>query len=141
MTANIVIRCGNHWLLTDTVATQVEWITDRALASRHTRRWAELFARKMLLQRNTRVDLFTVEEAQALADRERQQRLRAAYFYAIESEVRRLAPHTDYFIPGVGCCSWAFIVDANFAVGIPAAKAAAEFVRTRKGRPRKRRAS
>lgn len=32
-----VIRCGNHWLMTDDILTQVEWVSDRSLASRHTR--------------------------------------------------------------------------------------------------------
>lgn len=59
----------------------------------------------------------------------------AAYFYALESEVRRLAPDTDYYIPGCGCAAYCFAVDGNFAAGVPAAKAAAEFVRTHKGRP------
>jgi hypothetical protein len=129
-----VIRCGNHWLMTDDILTQVEWVSDRALASRHTRQWAQRFARTMH-KRNCRVELFTVAEAQALADRERQQRLRAAYFYALESEVRRLAPDTDYYIPGCGCAAYCYAVDGNFAAGVPAAKAAAEFVRTHKGRP------
>jgi hypothetical protein len=129
-----LIHCGNHRLFTDDMQTEVKWIEDRAVASRHTRQWAKRFARKML-KKNTRVELFTVAEAQALADRERQQRLRAAYFYALESEVRRLAPDTDYSIPGCGCAAWCFAVDGNFAAGVPAVKAAAEFVRTHKGRP------
>lgn len=138
MIRNTVIRCGNHWLLTDDMQTQIQWITDRATASRHTRAWAQRFARKML-QRNCRVGLFTVEEAQELADRDRQQRLRASYYYALESAVRRLAPDVDYYIPGVGCASYAFAVDPAFARGIPAEHAAAEFVRTHKGRPFKKR--
>lgn len=127
-----IIRFGNHWLLTDDVRTKVEWVSDRALASRHTRRWAERFSRAKC---HSRADLFTPEEAQALADRERQQRLRAAYFYALESEVRRLAPDTDYYIPGCGCAAYCFAVDPNFARGIRATTAAAGFVRAHKGRP------
>lgn len=140
MTANTVIRCGNHWLLTDEMQTQIQWITDRAIASRHTRQWAERFARAML-KRNGRVELFSVEEAQELADRERNERLRTAYFHALNSEVSRLAPDTSYYIPGVGCSAVCFAANENYARGIPAAKAAAEFVRTHKGRPIKREAA
>lgn len=135
-----VIRCGNHWLLTDDMQTKVDWIEDRAVASRHTREWAQRFSRAML-KRNTRVELFTVEEVQALADRERQDKLRAAYFYALDAEVRRLAPDTSYYIPGVGCSSVCFAAHDNYARGIPAAQAAAEFVRTHKGRPINREAA
>lgn len=129
---NTVIRFGNHWLMTDDTQTLIQWVTDRALASRHTRQWAERFSRAKC---HGRADLFTPEEAQALADRERHDRLRAAYFYALESEVRRLAPDRDFYVPGLGCASYCFAVDPNFARGIPATTAAAEFVRTNKGRP------
>lgn len=128
-----IIRCGNHWLLTDDVRTKIDWVSDRALASRHTPKWAARFARDML-KRNTRVDLFTVDEAQALADRERRDRLRTAYFYALESEVRRLAPRVDFYIKGCGCEAWVYAVDPNFVAGVPFKKAARDFVRSYKQR-------
>ncbi len=128
-----VIRSGNHWLLTDDIRTKTDWVSDRALASRHTPEWAQRFAADRAKQ-NQRVEVFTVEEAQALADRERNARLRTAYYYALESEVRRLAPRVDFYIKGCGCDAWVYAVDPNFAAGIPVAKAARNFVRSYKRR-------
>lgn len=130
-----VIRCGNHWLLTDEMRTKIEWIDDRAMASRHTLKWANGFAADELKE-NRRVDIFTVENAQALADDQRKCRLRAAYFYALEAEVMRLAPDIDFHIPGVGCAAYCFAVDPNFAAGVTVQDAARVFLKNYKRRMR-----
>lgn len=132
---NYVIRCGNHWLLTDDICTKVVWIRDRATASRHTHEWARRFAAAELKE-NRRVEVWTVEEAQALADADRLRRLRDAYFYALESEVTRLAPDIDFHIPGVGCAAYCFAVDSNFAAGITVHAAARVFLKNYKRRMR-----
>jgi hypothetical protein len=130
----VIIRCGNHWLLTDDTRTKAEWVSDRALASRHTPKWAARFAVDHLKQFNSRVEVFTIHAAQQLADRERHDRLRSTYFYAVEAEVRRLAPRIDFYIRGVGCPAYCFAVDTNFEAGIPATKAARAFLKNYKRR-------
>ena len=132
---NYIIRCGNHWLLTDEVCTKVDWISDRAIASRHTREWANRFAADRLKQ-NSRVDIFTVENAQALANDERKCKLRSAYYYAMEAEINRLAPDIDFMIPGCGCCAWAYAVDPNFGAGVTVQAAARVFLKNYKRRMR-----
>lgn len=132
---NYVIRFGNHWLLTDNVRTKIDWVSDRATASRHTRKWVDRFAADYA-QDHKRVEVYTVEQAQAEADQERQRKLRTAYFYALESEVKRLAPDIDFYIPGVGCAAYCFAVDPNFAAGVTVQAAARVFLKNYKRRKR-----
>jgi hypothetical protein len=123
-----VIRFGNHWLLTDDVRTREEWVADRALASRHTREWAKQFAADYATDRKC-VEVFTVEEVEALTERERRDRLRSAYFYALEAEIQQLAPDIDFYAPGVGCAAYCFAVDPNFGDGVTAQAAARVFLK------------
>jgi hypothetical protein len=123
-----VVQYGNVWLQTDDITTKINWVDERAEASYHTREWAERFQERMRLE-SKRVHILTVEEAMKQARDRCQQQLRAAYFYAVEAEVRRLHPNVSFHIKGVGCAAWCFIVDINFAKGVPVEKAVRKFLK------------
>ncbi len=82
-----LIRFGNHWLMTDVHLTKVEWIEDRAVASRHSYKWACDFRTDMLRQHKT-VKLILERDVEKMATDERHRRLKAAWLYAFEETVR-----------------------------------------------------
>jgi hypothetical protein len=130
---NYIVQYGNEWLQTDDNTTKIAWVDERAEASHHTLKWAENFQKRMALEFK-RVHILTVEEAMKEARTRCQQQLRSAYFYALEAEVRRLAPGVDFYIKGVGCAAYCFAVDGSFAEGITAAKAARRFLKEYKAK-------
>lgn len=128
-----VVQYGNVWLQTDDITTQIKWVDERAEASLHSRKWAENFQARMQSEFR-RVHVLSFQEAISEGRSRCQQNLRAAYFYALEAEVRRLAPGVDFHVEGVGCSAYCFAVDGNFAKAVPAVNAAEAFLKEYKSK-------
>jgi hypothetical protein len=122
-----VIRYGNSWLLTDDMVTKVEWVDDRSIASLHQLEWAEQFRDKMAKEFKT-VQIINAADAINDARAESTRRLKSAYAYAFEAEIRRLAPDVNFHVSGLGCAAYWFGHDVPFANKVPVEKAAAEWL-------------
>lgn len=122
-----MIRYGNHWLLTDNMVTKVEWVDDLSVASLHQLEWAERFRDKMATECKT-VTIINAADAIREAREESTRKLRSAYAYAFEAEIRRLAPDVNFHVPGLGCAAYWFGHDVPFANDVPVEKAAAEWL-------------
>lgn len=81
------IRYGNQWLLTDDHATEIQWVSDRAIASRHTKSWALKFQSAIAADFKT-VELFPPDRLEGLTKFERESRLKRAWLARFEQEVR-----------------------------------------------------